>query len=172
MTPAVRLRWLFSSLPATSWEVSAILRAVSVRNVELVELMIQAFRSGSRGAAFDVDLIEMGPLDPEVEWDPTEVAETFGIPDINQIYVGIEGGKAFWREWLSAWEAVEFDYELLDAGEQVVALIDQRMKGRVTGISFDLGSYAQTFTFRDGLLTRWKCFGKQEDALAAAGLSA
>jgi hypothetical protein len=39
------------------------------------------------------------------------------------------------------------------------------------GIDVRLGRYAQVFTFRDGLLTRWKCYAKPEDALRACELS-
>ena len=62
----------------------------------------------------------------------------------------------FWRDWLGAWETVEFEYELVDAGDRVVALIDQRMRGRSTDIEVPLGKYAQVWTFRDGLVVHWK----------------
>ena len=61
-------------------------------------------------------------------------------PDIGGVYRGIEGVRQFWREWLAAWETVQFEYELMDAGDRVVALIDQRMRGRSTGIEVPLGS--------------------------------
>ncbi len=66
---------------------------------------------------------------------------------------------------------VPHDYELVDAGDDVVSLIDQRMTGRVTGIEVPLGRYAQIFAFRNGLLTHWKCYANQRDALEAVGLS-
>ncbi|MBA2521954.1 MAG: nuclear transport factor 2 family protein [Solirubrobacterales bacterium] len=146
---------------------------MSQENVELARLLFEAFRTAPETVGYDaaIDLLDDAPLDPEVEWDPRAVAKTFGVPDIDQIYVGIEGGKAFWREWLSGWETVTVDYELVDAGDQVVALVDQRMKGRSTGIDVKLGRYAQVFAFREGLLTHWKCYAKPEDALKAAGLS-
>jgi hypothetical protein len=77
----------------------------------------------------------------------------------------------FWREWLSAWEAVEFEYELIDAGDQVVALIDQTMRGRSSHLEVALGKYAHVFTFRDGLVARWKLYADQAEALEAAGVS-
>ena len=143
------------------------------QNVEIVRFFFETFRAALERDGVDavIALLDLAPLDADVEWDPREVAETFGVPDIDQVYVGLEGGKAFWREWLSAWETVTVDYELLDAGEHVVALLTQRMKGRSTGIDVQLGRYAQVFTLRDGLLTRWKCYGEPADALEAAGLS-
>jgi ketosteroid isomerase-like protein len=115
--------------------------------------------------------IERGPYAPDVEWDSRE-AETVGIADISAIYRGADGIRRYWREWLDAWEAVEFEYELVDAGDCVVALIiDQRMRGRSTHIEVALGDYAQVWTLRDGLVTRWKLYASQATALEAVGLS-
>ena len=61
--------------------------------------------------------------------------------------------------------------ELLDAGDRVVALIDQRMRGRSTGIEVSRGKYAQVASYRDGLLVRWRFYGDQAEALEAVGLS-
>src|SRR3954451_19596590 len=116
------------------------------------------------------DTARWGPdmLDPDVVWDATDVQ----IFDISRVYHGPEGVSEFWREWLGAWETVEFEYELVDAGDRVVALIDQRMRGRSTDIEVPLGKYAQLWTFRDGLVVHWKLYDSQSEALAAAGLSA
>ena len=84
---------------------------------------------------------------------------------------GKEAVRGFWREWLAAWETVQFEYELIDAGDRVVMLLDQRMRGRSTGIEVSFGRYAQVFTFRDGLLVHWKAYLSQAEALEAAGLS-
>ena len=84
---------------------------------------------------------------------------------------GPEGVREFWRSWLQAWETVEFEYELVEAGDRVVALIDQHMRGRSTGIDVPLGKYAQLYTFRDGLIVHWKLYESQAEALQAAGVS-
>jgi ketosteroid isomerase-like protein len=107
-------------------------------------------------------------LDPDVVWDSTDTQ----IFDLDRVYHGPEGVSQFWREWLGAWETVEFEYELVDAGDSVVALIDQRMRGRSTDLEVPLGKYAQLWTFRDGLVVHWKLYDSQSDALAAAGLPA
>lgn len=64
--------------------------------------------------------------DPDIEWDVSAYGD---VPDIGGVYCGIEAVRQFWREWLAAWETLEFEYELIDAGDRVVALIDQRMRG-------------------------------------------
>jgi len=63
------------------------------------------------------------------------------------------------------------DYELIDAGERVVALMEMTMRGRSTGIEVPFGKFAWVGTFRDGLLVYAKVYTSQAEALEAAGLS-
>ncbi len=130
---------------------------MSQENVELVRRAFEEFRAGRRFGL---------PSDPEVEWDATELP----VPDISGVYRGPEAVRRFWLQWLSAWEAVQFEYELVDAGARVVALIDQRMRGRSTGIEVPFGKYAHVYTFKEGLMVHWKCYMSQADALEAVGL--
>ena len=132
---------------------------MSQENLERLHVAYEDFLAGK--SEFGAEL-----LDPEIEWDASEAQ----IPDIAEVYRGIEGVRQFWREWLAAWDAVQFEYELVDAGDRVVALIDQRMRGRSTGIEVPLGKYAQVYTFRDGLIVHWKLYTSQSEALKAAGL--
>jgi ketosteroid isomerase-like protein len=122
-------------------------------------------------AAFDNFLAgksDFGPelLDPDIEWDASDI-----VFDLSGVYHGAEAVKQYWRDWLAAWETVQFEYELVDAGDRVVALIDQRMRGRSSGIEVTLGKYAHVYTFKDGLIVHWKLYVSQSDALKAAGLS-
>ena len=127
---------------------------MSRRNVELVRAAFENFLAGS--SDFGADL-----LDPAVEWDASETP----VFDIRGVYRGPEEVRQWWREWLAAWETVQFEYELVGAGDRIVALIDQRMRGRSTGIELPLGKYAQVYTFRDGLIVHWKLFVSQAEAL-------
>jgi uncharacterized protein len=133
---------------------------MSQQNVELVREAFEVFLAGK--SEFGVGL-----SDPEIEWDASEVP----APDIGGVYRGPEGVRQFWREWLAAWETVQFDYELVEAGDRVVALIDQRMRGRSTGIEVPFGKYARIYTFKDGLIVHWKLYMSQSEALLAVGLS-
>jgi ketosteroid isomerase-like protein len=105
--------------------------------------------------------------DPEIEWD------TSGGPalDISSVYPGIEGARQWCHEWFTAWQALQFEYELVDAGDRVVVLIDLRMRGRSSGIEVALGKHAWVITFRDGLMVRNKLYMSQSEALEAVGLS-
>jgi len=133
---------------------------MSRENVELLGGAFESFLAGK--SDFGVEL-----LDSEIEWDSSELT----VPDIAGVYRGPEGVRQFWREWLAAWETVQFEYELMDAGDRIVALIDQRMRGRSTGIEVAIGRYAHVYTFRDGLIIHWKGYMSQSEALEAVGLS-
>jgi ketosteroid isomerase-like protein len=132
---------------------------MSQENVERLRAVFEDFIAGRRNFG-------EGLLDVDVDWD----ASGFDILDIGGVYRGPDAVREFWRDWLSAWETVQFEYELLDAGDRVVALIDQRMRGRATGIEVPFGKYAQVYTFRDGLVVHWKFFTSQSEALKAVGL--
>jgi ketosteroid isomerase-like protein len=134
---------------------------VSQENVERVREAFEAFLRRELRSGADI-------LHPDVVWDATDSQ----IFDISRVYHGLEGVREFWREWLGAWETVEFDYELIEAEDQVVALIDQRMRGRSTHIDVPIGKYAQVYTFRDGLVVHWKLYESHSEALKAAGLPA
>jgi ketosteroid isomerase-like protein len=133
---------------------------MSQENVERLRVAHEAFLAGK--SEFGGEL-----LDPEIEWDASESP----VLDNSGVYRGTEGVRQYWREWLAAWETVKFEYELIGAGDRVVALIDQRMRGRSTGIEVPMGKYAQVYTFRDGLIVHWKLYASQSDALEAVGLS-
>src|SRR5215208_3400310 len=130
-------------------------------NLERLRTAFENFLAGR--SDFGVDL-----LDPEVEWDASDMT----LLDIGGVvYHGPDGVQRFWRDWLAAWDTVQFEYELVDAGDRVLALIDQRMRGRSTGIEVPLGEYAHVYTFADGLIVHWKGYMSQSDALEAVGLS-
>lgn len=134
---------------------------MSQENVERLRTAFEAFLAGK--SDFGTEL-----LHPEVEWDATELT----APDITGMHHGPEGVREFWRQWLAAWETVQFDYELVETGDSVVALMDQRMRGRSTHMDVPFGKYAQVYTFSDGLIVHWKGFMSQADALRSVRLSA
>ena len=68
-------------------------------------------------------------------------------------------------------DGTKYDYELLDAGERVVMLLDLKMRGRTTGIEMPFGKFAWVSTFKDGMVVYVKLYMSQAEALEAAGLS-
>jgi ketosteroid isomerase-like protein len=135
-------------------------RAMSHENVELYRAAIEDFLAGKSDWGAEL-------ADPEVEWDASEST----VPDLSGVYRGKEAVRQWWREWFAAWETQQFEYELVDAGDRVVMLLDQRMQGRSSGIEVFLGKWAQVATFRDGLIIHWKLYMSQSEALEAVGLS-
>ena len=120
------------------------------------------------GASPEATISKMAAIwDPEIELDATGG----GVLDVNSVYRGVEEVRQFWQNWFSAWETVQFEYELADAGERVVMLLDLRMRGRSTGIEMPFGEFAWLSTFRDGLIVNVKLYMSQSEALEAAGLS-
>jgi ketosteroid isomerase-like protein len=104
---------------------------------------------------------------PKIEWD----ACNHPLPDLAGVYRGSEATLRWWRRWLDAWEAVQVEYELVEAGDRVVGLFHQKMRGHYTGIDVASGKYAMVFTFRDGLIVHAKFYARPSQALEAAGLS-
>lgn len=137
---------------------------VSQGNVQIVRTLLGSFQRRDHEQPFDF-------YDSEIEWDASQIAEV--IPDLAGVYRGHEGVRTYWRRWLSAWSDLRFEVEdVLDAGDDVVALIrDQYQTGRHSGIETAFPPYAIVFTFRDGMVVRWKSYPEQDSALKEAGLS-
>jgi len=143
---------------------------MSQENVEIVRTAMEDFGAGRTEFDADGTLTRMAGEErwhSDIEFEVPEAV----VPEMRGVFRGKEAVRRWWGEWLGAWEAVEFEYELLDAGDRVVALIDQRMRGRSTGIEVSRGEYAQVFTITDGLLVHWGFYGHQSEALEAVGLS-
>jgi ketosteroid isomerase-like protein len=142
---------------------------MSRENVEMLRAALEASGAGTSDSDWKGTLT--GGLaelwDPEIEWD----ASTHPLPDLAGLYQGREAVLRWWREWLAAWEAGQFEYELVDADDRVVGLFDARMRGRSTGIELASGKYAMVFTFRNGLIVHARFYGRRSEALEAVGLA-
>jgi ketosteroid isomerase-like protein len=135
---------------------------VSRENVELVRGVNEAHERGDFAAVF-------AAYDPEIEW---HVERTMAGLGFDPLYVGHDSVRNFWRQWLSAWETTSFAFEeFIDAGEQVVVVGNQRIRGRTSGIELEFNSYAQVWTVRDGQIVRVEFFPTRAEALEAVGLS-
>lgn len=143
---------------------------MSRENVEIVRQVLDASDRRDGAAVFAV-------YDPEIEWDVTDVPEPlegFFPPDffgLSGVFRGHEAVRGWFREWFSAWERVDYEHErLIDAGDQVVHFLGVHLRGRATGIQFELPPYAQVWTLRDGKIVRMKFYWDREEALEAVGL--
>ena len=140
---------------------------MSQENVERLRALVEDFRAGTDEPDRDAMLTRIAALwDPDIELDTSEGP----VLDISGVYRGRNAVQRFWREWLAAWETFRFEYELVDAGDRVVMLLDPRMRGRSTGIDVRFGEFAWVFTYRRGLLIYQKLYMDQSEALKAVAL--
>jgi ketosteroid isomerase-like protein len=148
-------------------------QAASRTNPENVELACSYFEEIARASRdnFDIEttISKMAEYwDPEIEWD------TRGGPvqDIAGVYRGIAGASQWCREWFEAWEALHFEYEVVEAGERVVVTLpDLRLRGRSSGIEVAMGKHAWVIRFRDGLIVHHKLYPSHSEALGTVGMS-
>jgi ketosteroid isomerase-like protein len=142
---------------------------MSQENVERLRAAVEALAADTDERDWEATLA--GPWvdlwDADIEWD----ASTHPLPDLAGVYRGREPTLRWWREWLAAWDAVQVDYELIEAGDRVVGLFHQQMRGHHTGIDVATGRYAMVFTFREGLIVHAKFYVRRAEALEAVGLS-
>jgi ketosteroid isomerase-like protein len=118
---------------------------VASRNLEIVELLYDCFRRRDNETPFEY-------YDRDIVWAVGE----FEVLDIDRVYHGHDGVRAFWRQWLSAWE--ELEWELVELSElddgRVRGLLRQRNKGKGTGIWVEQRPYEQLWTLADGKVIR------------------
>jgi ketosteroid isomerase-like protein len=93
-------------------------------------------------------------------------------PDLpsDRTYRGKEGLRSFLDLVLTGSEQTEIrDYELLPAGDRVVALIRTYFRGDGGGPEVEVRD-AHTMTFRDGKIVYWRLYIDRTEALTDAGL--
>jgi ketosteroid isomerase-like protein len=124
---------------------------------ENVELIRDGFAAHSRG---DLDaLVEI--YDPDVVFETLLLGTHRGNEAIRLIYE--ENQKT-----LSGY-AVD-PVELIDSGDQVVAVAQATGVGPVSQIAMDGDRFAFLFTIKNGRIVREQAFRNKEEALEAAGL--
>ena len=141
---------------------------MSRENVERLRGTTEAFRAGTSESDREAMMAKFAEHShPDIELELAGGA----VLDLSGVYRGTDAVSQSWREWLTAWENLRFEYELVDAGERVVLLFDLRVRGRSTGIEMPFGRVAWVYTFRDGLIVHMKFYVSQPEALESVGLS-
>jgi ketosteroid isomerase-like protein len=103
---------------------------------------------------------------PDFVWDMS----TFRDWPEKQTYEGPEGTKEFIANWVSAWEDWRLEVkELIDAGDDVVAIVHQSGRSKTTGLPVDM-TFAQVWSYQDGKQTRMRMYADPQEALEAVGL--
>jgi ketosteroid isomerase-like protein len=137
---------------------------MSEENVEVVRQAYEVFNKGGPEA-----VISAGVWSPEIVFDfsPSD------IPGLG-VYRGYDEVRAFFEEdWFRAFPFEEWEVELdevVDHGDQVVAIGRQRGLGASSGVAAEL-QQGIIFTLRNEKVVRAEVYGDPEKALEAAGLS-
>jgi ketosteroid isomerase-like protein len=131
---------------------------VSQENLELVRRAYA--HTQATGEAYAVGFA------PEFVWDMSKYE---GWPE-QQRYEGVGGAQRFLDDWTGAWDDWEMAIEeIRDAGDKVVVVVRQWGRARTTGMALDM-VFAQTWTIRDGRLTRMDMYSDLSEALRSAGV--
>jgi ketosteroid isomerase-like protein len=132
---------------------------MSEENVELVE---RAFEALNRR---DVDAFLESAV-PEVVQDWSRA-----VGPQRGIYRGPDDVARFLRSWWDAFdESVIVVDELIDAGDQVVAVFHGRQRGRASGIEVEGRGAVLVWSVRDGKIASATLYQKRHEALEAVGL--
>ena len=124
--------------------------------IEELELMYsRVWRDGDLEAA-------LGNLPDDFEWVVP------GHPD-GAVRHGPHAVTGFFRDWIDQWDEPNTDWTLQQTRpDTVLALVTTRGRGRASGVPVEL-SFAQVWTFRDGVPARMVLYADADKGRAAAG---
>ena len=130
---------------------------MSQANVETAERIYSARLRG------DVDAM-LAELHPEVEWHP-HLAALGG-----RAVEGHEGVREYLASLGEEWDDFRQEPEqVLDAGDEVVVLLNTYGRGRASGVELEL-QVAHVLGFKDGQCIKNVTYLDREEALSVAGL--
>jgi ketosteroid isomerase-like protein len=103
-------------------------------------------------------------LDPEIEWRGyTHIPESGTLQ-------GRDDVKMWLERFLDAWEELNIEVtELIEAGDEVVALVRFRGSGKGSGVPVEGGTDAHVWTVRDGRIAAVTLYQGTQEALDAIG---
>jgi ketosteroid isomerase-like protein len=135
---------------------------MSQENVDLVRGLYEAFARGDAVTPFEV-------YSEDMVWDVSNARR--GWLGSKPVYQGHEGVRQFWRDGLSAFGAVDLNVEeLVDGGDQVMAVIRERDVGRASGVPVETRHFA-VWTVAGSKVVQLQIFDDRQQALEAVGLS-
>jgi ketosteroid isomerase-like protein len=129
--------------------------------VAAIEEMFREFARRDDARTFEI-------LDEELVFDTRAYP---GPETLRTVYHGHEGVRAYWRQWLDAWESVDVvdgPHHEVDDGA-VVSWWRQRNRGKSSGAEVEMET-AVLWTFQGDRIVRIAAFASRADARAAAGL--
>jgi ketosteroid isomerase-like protein len=132
---------------------------MSQENVELGRAALEAWNRGGLDGLAEF-------WHPDINWRAAEGA----LDDVG-LMEGPDALRDYYRQWEETFEKVRMEVEeLLDAGDEVVALVRSIGRMKDSDAEIDI-RYAIVFTTRDGKIATGREYFTREEALEAAGLS-
>jgi ketosteroid isomerase-like protein len=131
---------------------------MSQENVETLRRAYEAYNQG------DLDVAVAG-ISADSEYVPIGA-----VPGFRDALPGPEGYKRILAWLRDAFDDAHVDAELTDAGDQVLASLTVRGRGKLSGLE-TTREFWQVWTFRDGKAVHGRGFMDREEARKAAGLS-
>src|SRR2546421_6865968 len=104
-------------------------------------------------------------------YDDVEIVGPTFVPGGEGVrFVGLEGLRALWLDWLEPWESYRVEVEdVIDAGDDAVVLV--RDFGRRAGMTAEVSVVGgAVWTLRDGRVARVAFYLNRTEALKAVGL--
>jgi ketosteroid isomerase-like protein len=130
---------------------------MSQENLEVVRAIYDAYERGDYRAAFEC-------FHEDIEW--------FGPPDVSNsgFARGHEGVRHSLSTWVGTWDEYHFELrELIDAGDQVLAVGWQRGRGKGSGVGVSEEIFS-VWTMRTGKVVRQRMFREKVQAVEAVRL--
>lgn len=130
---------------------------MSGANADLVRRGYEAWNEGDVDAVFAF-------LDPEIRWEGyTHIPESGTLTGRAEV-------KAWLGRFLEAWEELDIDViDLIESGDQVIALVRFRGRGKESGVNVDSGVDAHVWTVQDGKAIAVRLYQGTREALAGLG---
>jgi len=145
---------------------------MSQENVELVRRLLAPFEAGDIAAFFRDEAGWAAGLPAAEAFYAPDFEASFVRADVGRAtYVGLDGLRAAWLDWLGPWVSYRTEIEdLIDAGEGRVVVLTHdfaRPEGVEAEVSFE---GAPVWTVRNGKVARIDFYWDRAAGLAAAGL--
>jgi ketosteroid isomerase-like protein len=131
---------------------------MSQENVEIVSTAIKTWLRGDAPAALELMAENVVTTQPPTQADA-------------RTYIGHEGIMQAMEDWGGQWDDWQVELRrLIDAHPNVVAVLHQRGRGKISGVEVatELGC---VFAVEREKIVRWQMFFSEQEALEAAGLS-
>jgi ketosteroid isomerase-like protein len=145
---------------------------MSQENVQLVRRLLEPFEAGDIAAFFRDEAGWAARLPAAEAFYAPDFEASFVRADVGRArYVGLDGLRAAWLDWLAPWVSYRTEIEdLIDAGEGRVVVLTHdyaRPEGVGAEVSFE---GAPVWTVRGAKVARIDFYWDRAAGLAAAGL--